>query len=280
MQDSNFDFVSNLVKQKSGLVLSKDKIYLLESRLAPIARQEKLDDADTLLTSLRTKPNQKLNDAVVEAMTTNETFFFRDNTPFDIFQNCVLPHMVDNRPATHKLRLWCAAASTGQEPYSLRMILNEQAVKMGGRKTEIVGTDISDKVLEKAKSGIYTQFEVQRGLPMARLVKNFDQQGQNWVIKPELRASINYRKFNLLDSYASLGKWDIVFCRNVLIYFDQPTKADIMKRISQQLAPDGFLFLGAAETTIGISSEFTPVKGMRGLYQLQDAEPTKFAKAS
>jgi len=268
MQDINFDFISKLVYEKSGLVLSKDKVYLLESRLAPIARQEGLASAEDLISQVRMKSDMQLQALIVEAMTTNETFFFRDSTPFEIFEQDVLPHMKDNRPAGHRMRIWCAAASTGQEPYSLCMLLKDLEAKYGMLKPEIVGTDISPKVLEKAKAGLYTQFEVQRGLPTMRLVKYFTQQGQNWVIKPEIASMVSYRVFNLLDDYRALGKWDVVFCRNVLIYFDQPTKSSILKRIAAQMAPDGFLFLGAAETTIGVSDSFAPVKGKRGLYQL------------
>ena len=162
------------------------------------------------------------------------------------------------------------------------MVLKENEAKYGMLKPEILGTDISLQVLHKAQAGVYSQFEVQRGLPMTSLVKYFDQQGQNWVIKPALAANVTFKKFNLLDNFSSLGKWDVVFCRNVLIYFDQPTKSDILRRISQQLAPDGFLFLGAAESTMGVSDAFAPVKGLRGLYRLSSctAEMTPPKKAA
>lgn len=284
MQDINFTFVCDLVKKKSGLVLSKDKLYLLESRLAPIARQENLADVDALISKIRSTSDAKLIGGVVEAMTTNESSFFRDTTPFETFKDHVMPHMLKNRSLMHKLRIWCAAASTGQEPYSLSMIMKENPASFGALSVEIMGTDISKQVLDKARAGVYTQFEVQRGMPMQLLVKYFSQEGQNWVLKPEIRGMVQYREFNLLDSFGLFGTWDIVFCRNVLIYFDQPTKTDILKRIAAQLAPDGFLFLGAAETPIGITEKFVPVKGRRGLYQLTtavaaQAQPKKMAAA-
>ncbi|MBM3581118.1 MAG: protein-glutamate O-methyltransferase CheR, partial [Alphaproteobacteria bacterium] len=202
---------------------------------------------------------------VTEAMTTNESFFFRDTKPFDLFRDNVLPHILSARP-NKTFRVWCAAASTGQEPYSLAMILKEQSAKLAGWKYEIVGTDLSREVLERAKKGLYSQFEVQRGLPIQMLVKYFEKKDDQWQIKPEIRGMVQYKELNLLHDLKVLGNLDIVFCRNVLIYFDQATKGKILENISKFIPNDGMLFLGGAETVLGISDKFKPLPGQRGVY--------------
>jgi chemotaxis protein methyltransferase CheR len=204
-------------------------------------------------------------------MTTNESFFFRDNKPFDLFKDSVLPQLLESRASRKKIRIWCAAASTGQEPYSLAIILKELSVKLAGWNIEIVGTDLSQKVLDKAKMGLFSQFEVQRGLPIQMLIKYFNQVGELWQISEEIRNMVSFRKFNLLDPYTLLGSFDVIFCRNVLIYFDQPTKTEVLEKMRKLLPNDGTLFLGAAETVLGITDKFKPVQGQRGLYSTADA---------
>ncbi|SNY91104.1 chemotaxis protein methyltransferase CheR [Cohaesibacter sp. ES.047] len=265
MTPQDYAFLQGFLKEKSGLVLSNDKQYLVESRLMPIARKANLSSIADLIGKLRGLGDRTLQTAVVEAMTTNESFFFRDKTPFEHFADTILPHLVATRK-TGRVRIWCAAASTGQEPYSLAMSLKENASKLRGLSFEIIGTDISQEVLEKARSGFYSQFEVQRGLPVQMLIKYFKQVGEMWQIAPEIRSMVTYRPFNLLESFASMGQFDVIFCRNVLIYFDQATKSDIMNRLSKQLAGDGYLLLGAAETVVGLTTSFQNVQGKRGLY--------------
>jgi chemotaxis protein methyltransferase CheR len=209
-------------------------------------------------------------------MTTNESFFFRDNTPFDLFRDHVLPALAKSRAQNKKLRIWCAAASTGQECYSLAMILKENEALWRDWRIEIVGTDISTQVLEKAKAGVYSQFEVQRGLPIKLLIKYFRQVGEMWQIDNSLRSMVSFREFNLLDGFGALGRFDVVFCRNVLIYFDQPTKQEILARIRATLPSDGVLFLGAAETVLGITDKFKPVTGHRGLYVTTEDDGLQF----
>ncbi|MBL4801482.1 MAG: protein-glutamate O-methyltransferase CheR, partial [Emcibacter sp.] len=204
------------------------------------------------------------------AMTTNESFFFRDNTPFDLFREDVLPSLLKSRATSKRLRIWCAAASTGQEPYSLAIILSEMQAKLAGWKVEIVGTDLSQQVLDKAKAGIYSQFEVQRGLPIKLLMKYFTQAGEMWQISEKIRNMVTYKPFNLLDSFSGLGTFDVIFCRNVLIYFHQETKAQVLDRLRRQLPDDGTLFLGAAETVLGLTDKFKPVQGKRGMYTTAD----------
>jgi chemotaxis protein methyltransferase CheR len=203
---------------------------------------------------------------VVEAMTTNESFFFRDKTPFEHFQQVMLPHLLQARARDRRIKIWCAAASTGQEPYSLAITIRELAAKLAGWRLDITATDLSTEVLEKAKAGVYTQFEVQRGLPINTLLKYFEQSGETWRIDPSLRGMITWRQLNLLDDFRHLGTFDIVFCRNVLIYFDNPTKASVLEKIAKMLTPDGFLVLGAAETVVGLTSSFKPMADKRGLY--------------
>ncbi|MGI9386527.1 MAG: CheR family methyltransferase [Methyloligellaceae bacterium] len=271
MTPQEFQFIREMLKERSGLVLSEDKRYLIESRLEPVAKKNKLDSLSDLVQALMKPGSNMLRSEVTEAMTINESFFFRDKTPFDNLKEVMLPHLISARVSARKIRIWSAAASTGQEPYSIAIIIKEMAHKLAGWQYDIIGTDLSVDVLEKAKAGLYSQFEVQRGLPVQLLVKNFEQVGSLWQIDNSLRAMVQYKSLNLLDNFSSLGKFDIVFCRNVLIYFDQLTKKDILARIAKQLAPDGFLVLGAAETTVGLTDEFKPIAGRRGLYRIEGA---------
>jgi chemotaxis protein methyltransferase CheR len=262
----DYDYLRGFLKTRSGLVLSNDKQYLIESRLMPIVRKQGMAGIPELVQKLRAPGNEALASKVTEAMTTNESFFFRDKTPFDHFKEVMLPALMKARAARRHIRIWCAAASTGQEPYSLAMILKEMGPQLAGWRFEIVGTDLSGDVLERAKAGAYTQFEVQRGLPIQMLLKYFTQNGDQWVISPDIRSMVHYRTLNLLNDFSALGQFDIVYCRNVLIYFDQPTKIDVLNRTSRLTASDGYLLLGAAETVVGLTDAFKPVADRRGLY--------------
>jgi chemotaxis protein methyltransferase CheR len=266
MTPLEYDYLRNLLKTRSGLVLSADKHYLVESRLLPVARKAGLFNLTGLVARLKGPDAEPLAVEVVEAMTTNESFFFRDKAPFENFRDTIMPALMAARSATRRIRIWCAAASTGQEPYSLAICLKEMGKEFRGWRTEIVATDLSTEVLEKAKSGVYSQFEVQRGLPVLMLIKYFSQVGETWQIAPEVRAIVKYMPLNLLHDFAHLGKFDVVFCRNVLIYFDQATKTDVLDRISDVTEPDGYLVLGGAETVVGLTNRFRPVADRRGLY--------------
>ena len=223
---------------------------------------------------IRTKGGEEILTAVTEAMTTNESSFFRDIKPFEKFREFVLPKLLESRAAKRSFRIWCAAASTGQEPYSIAMILREEAEKLKGWRIEIVATDLSDEVLEKAKVGIYSQFEVQRGLPIQMLMKYFTQVKEMWQAEASLRAMVKFKNLNLLDDISALGAFDVIFCRNVLIYFDQETKGVILERMSKAMPPDGLLFLGGAETVLGVTKAFRPVNGQRGVYEQAESKPT------
>jgi chemotaxis protein methyltransferase CheR len=262
----DYEYLRKLLKDHSGLDLSSDKQYLLESRLLPLARKSGLSSISDLVQKLK-GGSTAITAQVVEAMTTNETFFFRDKVPFDHFRESIMPEMIKARTSRKSIRIWCAAGSTGQEPYSLAMCLKEMGAALSGWRVEILATDLSQEVLEKSKSGIYSQFEVQRGLPIQMLVKYFKQVGEVWQINPDLRAMIQHRQLNLLHEFSSLGTFDVIFCRNVLIYFDQDTKINIFNRLAKAIDPDGFLVLGAAETVVGLTEAFKPFADRRGLYR-------------
>ncbi|NVO16132.1 MAG: protein-glutamate O-methyltransferase CheR [Rhodoplanes sp.] len=266
MTPFDYDFLRRLLKDRSGLVLSADKEYLVESRLLPVARKNSLGSLGELVQKLKVPGSENLLVAVVEAMTTNETFFLRDKVPFDHFRQSIIPSLLAARESRRRLRIWCAAASTGQEPYSLAMCLKDMGPRLDGWRIEMVATDLSMDVLDKARAGIYSQFEVQRGLPIQMLLKYFTQTGETWQISPEIRSMVQYRTLNLLGDFTSLGPFDLVFCRNVLIYFDQPTKIGVLERIRKVTEPDGFLVLGAAETVVGLTDAFKPVPDQRGVY--------------
>jgi chemotaxis protein methyltransferase CheR len=262
---SEYEYLQKLLKERSGLVLSADKQYLVESRLIPLARRQGLGGIGDLVTRMRSGA-EPLIVAVVEAMTTNETFFFRDKVPFDHFRETILPSMLEERKHRRSIRIWCAASSTGQEPYSLAMILKDMGAALSGWRVEIVATDLSQEVLEKSKSGIFSQFEVQRGLPIQMLVKHFTQINETWQLSPEIRAMVQFKQLNLLHDFSHLGMFDVIFCRNVLIYFDQDTKVHVFNRLARVIETDGFLVLGAAETVVGLSAGFSPYPERRGLY--------------
>ena len=261
-----FDVLAGVLRTRSGLVIGQDKIYLLETRLGTILKREKLADLNALADRLKKPGADGVLRDVVEAMTTNESFFFRDDKPFHHFRNVALPHLLSSRQAGQPLRIWSAAASNGQEAYSLAMILRECQATVGTRTVEIIATDIAREPLARAREGSYTQFEVQRGLPIQLLMKYFRKDGETWRISDALRSMVKFREWNLLDDPRQLGRFDVVFCRNVLIYFDQDTKRKVLDSIAAVMPPDGCLYLGGAETVLGITSRFAPLPGERGVY--------------
>jgi chemotaxis protein methyltransferase CheR len=266
MTPLDYDFLRKALKQRSGLVLSADKQYLVESRLLPIARKAGFGNLGELVAALKRGDTDALMTTVVDAMTTNETFFFRDKTPFENFRSAVLPALLGSRRASRTIRIWCAAASTGQEPYSLAMALKEVEGSVAGWRIDIIATDLASGVLAKAQAGIYSQFEVQRGLPIQLLIKYFAKVGDMWQIAPEIRAMVKFKQLNLLADFSALGTFDLIVCRNVLIYFDQETKIGLLNRLGRITAGDGYLVLGAAETVVGLTDSFRTVPELRGLY--------------
>jgi chemotaxis protein methyltransferase CheR len=261
-----YEYLRKFLKDNSGLDLSADKHYLIESRLLPISRKAGLPGIGELVQKIRGGSTGIISQ-VIEAMTTNETFFFRDKVPFDHFRDAIMPEILQARASRRSIRIWCAAGSTGQEPYSLAMCLKEMSATLAGWRVEILATDLSLEVIEKSKAGLYSQFEVQRGLPIQMLVKYFKQTGELWQINADIRAMIQHRQLNLLHDFSQLGVFDVIFCRNVLIYFDQDTKINIFRRLAKATETDGFLVLGAAETVVGLTDVFKPYPERRGLYR-------------
>ena len=262
----DFELLCGIVKSRSGLTLSPDKAYLVENRLMAVARKWGMNDIDGLASSVRGSPNEELLREITEAMTTNETLFFRDQVPFEQLETVVLPRLMESRKQARHIRIWSAACSSGQEPYSIGMILKGMGSILDDWRIDIVATDISRTMLDKARTGLYTQFEVQRGLPIAMLMKHFRQAGDKWEIDPAIRGMVEYQEFNLLNDPASLGKFDVVFCRNVLIYLDPPTKSNVLEKIWKIMPTDGVLYMGGAETVMGVTEKFQPVNEHRGMY--------------
>lgn len=275
MKAADFEFLARLLKEQSGLVVTPEKGYLLENRLQPVARKWGVETLDALVAAMRARADQKMVKDVVDAMTTNESLFFRDMKPFDNLRDILLPELMKTRAGSKRIRIWSAACSSGQEPYSIAMLLTELGAKVAGWRFEIVATDLSSEIVNRAKAGTYSQFEVQRGLPITMLVKYFAQDGDKWRISDKIRTMVQYREFNLLDHPRALGQFDVVFCRNVLIYFDQPTKAKVLAGIADQIAPDGGLYLGGAETVLGVTDRFEPIPGQRGVYRLSQKAAVK-----
>ncbi len=266
MNREDFDFLTRLVKERSGILLGPDKTYLLESRLQPVLRKCALASVADLCRSLRAGGDPALANIVVEAMTTNESFFFRDATPFAAFREFLHQTLVTSRAATRRVRVWSAACSTGQEPYSLAMLLEEDARRLAGWQIEIVATDLSRAALARAEQGTYSEFEINRGLSRPLRDRYFTTDGINWTVKPELRQRVRFQPFNLLQEPRSLGQFDVVFCRNVLIYFDETTKRQVLRNIRTVLAPDGILFLGGAESLLGTTGMAAPSSQGSGFY--------------
>lgn len=252
----DFAFVSAHVRSRAAIVLEPGKEYLVESRLGPLARAEGLKSIDELVERLRSMPDGTLSAKVVEAMTTNETSFFRDVHPFEALRTQILPEILRARASEKTLNLWCGAASSGQEPYTIAMLLREHFPELATWRVRFIATDISREMLRRSREGRYSQLEVNRGLPARLLVKYFEQHGHEWQIKKELRESIEFTELNLARAWSGLPLFDVVFLRNVLIYFDVPMKREILARVRKQMRPDGVLFLGGSETTLNIDAAF------------------------
>jgi chemotaxis protein methyltransferase CheR len=260
---TDFMVVADVVRARSGIVLGLDKAYLVESRLEPLVRSRRYSGLAELAARLRTHPNDALAHEVVDAMTTNETLFFRDFKPFAHLRHHMLMLHAASAP-TQPLRIWSAAASSGQEPYSLAMTALEAG--LGNRPVQILGTDISAEQIARAKLGVYSEFEVQRGLSTPNLIKYFRKESGGWRITDPVRKLVELRTWNLMGDLRPLGTFDVIFCRNVLIYFDLPTKRRVLDGIWERMAPGGLLYLGGAETTFGVTDRFLPRPGSSQVY--------------
>ena len=262
MSTTAFETIAGLVRARAGIVLGADKAYMLDTRLGGLMREGGIAGLDQLAARLRAPGAERLAAAVTEALTTNESFFFRDGKPFEHLRR-VLPRLAAARGAGARLRVLSAACSTGQEGYSVAMVAEGLGL---AARVEVVGTDLSAEVVRRAQEGLYSQFEVQRGLPVQMLVKHFRQEAGGWRISPAMRALARFGTGNLLGDLRPLGTFDVIFCRNVLIYFDAPTKTRVLAALADRLAPDGVLYLGGAETVLGLTERFATIEGERGVY--------------
>ncbi|MBS1816844.1 MAG: protein-glutamate O-methyltransferase CheR [Acidobacteria bacterium] len=269
LSTSDFDYIRTFVAGRSGIVLETGKEYLVEARLQPLATRLRLAGIPELVAAMRRTRDRDLERQVIESMTTHETTFFRDVAPWEALQKHVLPRLIQARRVTRQLKLWCAAASTGQEPYSIAMLLADQFPELDTWQVQFIASDLSLEVLERARAGRYSQLEVNRGLPAHYLVKYFTRHGATWEIRPEIRKRVDFQQINLIEPWPVLPAFDIVFIRNVMIYFDTDAKRSILGRIRQRLRADGHLFLGAAETTLNIDAGFARTEYERaGCYRI------------
>jgi chemotaxis protein methyltransferase CheR len=274
---ADFAFVSAMVRRESAIVLAPGKEYLVEARLIPVARQVGAASVADFLANLRRRPNPADQRRVIDALTTNETSWFRDREPFSALNDVVLPELVRNRAGNRKLRLWSAASSSGQEAYSLAITLEEGLPT--GWSYEILGSDISTEMIKRAEAAEYSQVEVNRGLPAAQLVQYFERAGAHWRVIPVLQRNITFKLMNLIAPLPAMPPFDVIFLRNVLIYFDVATKRSVLRNVARLLRPDGWLFLGAAETTIGIDDNYERVAaGRTSAYRVRTAVPAGTAR--
>jgi chemotaxis protein methyltransferase CheR len=272
-----FKYVCELVHRRAAILIEAGKEYLVDARLGPIAKAHGLPSVDALVDKLRRDERGPLAQEVIEALTTNETSFYRDIHPFEVLRTTVLPTLIRARAATRSLRIWCAAASTGQEPYSIAMTIRDHFPELATWNVQIIATDINATVLARARSGIFRQLEVNRGLPAAMLVKHFEKNGIDWQIKPNLRQMISFQELNLLERWPLFAQQDVVFIRNVLIYFDIPTKRELLRRVRENLRDDGYLFLGGAETTMNIDSQLVAMRSSAASMVFQHAKAATLA---
>jgi chemotaxis protein methyltransferase CheR len=254
---NEFSYVCDLVKNAAAISLDAKREYLMEARLSPLARKEGFPSVSEMIQKLRTAAGGELHWKVVEAMTTNETSFFRDVKPFDALRQVVIPHLIEARQSERRLNLWCAASSSGQEPYSLAILLRESFPVLQSWNISILASDISSEMLDKAKRARYTQLEVNRGLPASLLIKYFTKQGGEWQISDKIRQMVEFRRINLSERWPYMPPIDLVMLRNVMIYFPVETKKMILRGMRQIMRPDGYLFLGTAETTINLDAAYT-----------------------
>ncbi len=269
----SLSFFFSFLQKESGLVLDDSKTYLIEARLGPIVSEAGLASIDALCQQLRLNPTSPLRQKVVDAMATNETSFFRDMVPFEIVRKVILPELIKTNQHSKKIRIWSAACATGQEPYSLAMLLSNMGPALAGWNVEILATDMVERVLERARNGTYSHYEIQRGLPAQYMTRFFDQVGTEWQVRPELKKWIQFRRLNLLSDYSGLGLFDIIFCRNILIYFDIASKKKVLEQMAASLSPNGVLFLGGGETPLGITDRFTRFEIDRAVYYKRDDSP-------
>ncbi|MDH5763305.1 MAG: protein-glutamate O-methyltransferase CheR [Nitrospinota bacterium] len=267
---NDFNYIRQLLLDRAAIVIEENKEYLVESRIGPVAKNEGYDSIEKLVQALRNNSNNGLHNKVVEALTTNETSFFRDVQPFETLKTLVLPEMLKERKTKRELNIWCGASSSGQEPYSIAMIIKENFPLLLDWKLNFIASDISTEMLNRCRSGEFSQLEVNRGLSAPLLIKYFEKDGLRWSIKKELREMVEFKQINLAETFPYLPKMDIIFMRNVLIYFDIEMKKKILKQLRSIMQPDSYLFLGAAETTLNLDESYARVDvKYSGCYRLK-----------
>lgn len=260
------DFVCTLVRERSAIELEASKAYLIEARLTPLAKKQGYTSIAEYLRCLQLKRQPDEERKLVDAMTTNETSFYRDIHPFNALKNQLINEFRTQKSNQRSLNIWSAACSTGQELYSIAIILKEHFPDLSNWNVQLVGTDLSEEVLDRARSATYSQIEMNRGMPAQLLVKYFQRQGMSWQLCPELRAKATFKKLNLIETWPFMPKMDIVFLRNVLIYFSPETKKRILQKVRSIMAPGAVLFLGAAETTLGLDTSFDRFEAERSIF--------------
>lgn len=272
LTSANYEFVSKLLREQSGLFLESGKEYLVKSRLWPLAQQHGLASIDQLVDRLRSGGANSLLTEVVEAMVTTETSFFRDVHPFETLRKVVLPQLIERRQLQRQLNIWCGASASGQEPYSVAILLHEYFPELAGWHINFSATDISHEMLTRSRAGRYSQVEVNRGLPTPLLLKWFRQEGGSWQLDNQVRQAIHFSHLNLTQSWPAMPTWDLVFLRNVMIYFDNDLKSAILNRVARVIRSDGYLVLGGAETTLNLSDSFSRRETLKsGFYQLKSS---------
>ncbi len=269
MTEDDFDYVRQLLQERSAIVLEGDKQYLVEARLDPVARRLELNSISDLIARVKDEGGIGLRTLVVEAMVTTETSFFRDHHPFEALRKVGIPELVRRRNRDRRLNIWCAASSTGQEPYSLALMIREHFPELSEWKISLLATDISREMLKRASVGIYNQAEVNRGLPVSFLLKYFDQHGTEWQLKEEIRRMVDFQQLNLAGAWPAFPPMDLILIRNILIYFNTETRKTILEKVARVLRPDGYLLLGGSETTFNIDNRYSRIEPFKsGFYQL------------
>jgi chemotaxis protein methyltransferase CheR len=270
MNSSLFAFAARLLKERAALVLEPGKEYLLEARLAPVAKRHGLSTAEEYLDHIQKSPSEAHISEIIEAMVTTETMFFRDIIPFETLRKTVLPELIQARKESRQLSIWCAASSSGQEPYTIALILKEYFPELTNWTIKLLATDISHEMLQRCKNGLYSQFEVNRGMPTPLLMKHFQQVGTSWQISESIRRMVDFQPLNLATNWSSFPKCDLIFLRNVMIYFDVETKKGILRRVADRLTPNGYLVLGGAETTFHLVDFFERIENWKhGFYRVK-----------
>lgn len=266
---AEYDIIRSFLLKASGHSLEDDKFYLVQARLLPIVKEEGLRDLSQLAQKIQNGSNLSLCRKVIEAMTVNETYFFRDKVPFDNIEKYIIPEILERNQKNKSFKIWCAASSTGQEPYSLAIILDQYNKQFSGWNIQICATDLSNQALETAQKGLYSHFEVQRGMPINYLLRYFSQHKDHWQINDYIKSKVQFKQFNLMDSFEHIGQFDLILCRNVMIYFNINQKKEVLRKFESCLTYNGFMIIGSSESLIGLNSKYQSHKESKHIYVIK-----------